>query len=189
MYTLSHGATWGDTRSPTEKWIIFLHKNARMSQCLLPGETTLICKTGLQPGNCWYSGASRSSVGSGFLRDARLGSCPGQFLATKGLQGTGVGWELSPLVAASPGDIPWPCWGQCHHQAPPPAPAASLPSVRQERAQHWLRLAVLASHTARPSKTFAAPLSTRQRLFSFTEHFLNNGVLQQRLIHPTAGCD
>lgn len=160
-----------------------------MSQCLLPGETTLICKTGFQPGNCWYSGASRSSVGSGFLRDARLGSCPGQFLATKGLQGTGVGWELSPLVAASPGDIPWPCWGQCHHQAPPPAPAASLPSVRQERAQHWLRLAVLASHTARPSKTFAAPLSTRQRLFSFTEHFLNNGVLQQRLIHPTAGCD
>lgn len=189
MYTLSHGATWGDTRSPTEKWIIFLHKNAQMSQCLLPGETTLICKTGFQPGNCWYSGASRSSVGSGFLRDARLGSCPGQFLATKGLQGTGVGWELSPLVAASPGDIPWPCWGQCHHQAPPPAPAASLPSVRQERAQHWLRLAVLASHTARPSKTFAAPLSTRQRLFSFTEHFLNNGVLQQRLIHPTAGCD
>lgn len=160
-----------------------------MSQCLLPRETKIICKTGLQPGNCWYSGASRSSIGSGFLRDARLGPCPSLFPATKGLQGTGVGWELSPLVAVSPGDIPWPCWGQCHHQAPPPAPAASLPAVRQERARRWLRLADLASRTARAWKGFAAPLSTRRRLFSFTKHFLNNGVLQQRLIHPRAECD
>lgn len=96
-----------------------------MSQCLLPRETKIICKTGLQPGNCWYSGASRSSVGSGFLRDAGLGSCPSLFPATKRLQGTGVGWELSLPVAASPGDIPWPCWGQCHHQAPPPGPTTS----------------------------------------------------------------
>lgn len=160
-----------------------------MSQCLLPRETKIICKTGLQPGNCWYSGASRSSVGSGFLRDAGLGSCPSLFPATKRLQGTGVGWELSLPVAASPGDIPWPCWGQCHHQAPPPAPAASLPTVRQERVRRWLRLADLASRTARAWKGFAAPLSTRRRLFSFTKHFLNNGVLQQRLIHPRAECD
>lgn len=130
-----------------------------------PRETTLICKTGFHLGTAGIR--ERPDPASGLVSSGMPGWDPALVCSrpAKGCRalvraGSPPRWWLQP-PGTSRGRAGDSATTRPPHQAPPPGPAASLPSVGQERARCWLRLAVLASRAARAWKVFAAPLAAR----------------------------